>query len=250
MAIITEISKALQDVMLQAAEKHEGIFIQRRREVTGQNFCQTTVFGWLMEPECTSKGLAQIAREFGLNISAQGLDQRFTQESAEFLKQILAATVSHRIETDQDVSAALTRFDRVYIADSSSIGLPEALANIWQGSGNGHADKGNSTLKLQVRWELKSGSIDGPHLFDGRLNDNRAIAVHPSVAQGCLTINDRGYWSITRFAAEDANGALWLSYVGLFRDPQFFRNLTHYEGSGGLPTARQGHPNQTALVFC
>ena len=87
------------------------------------------------------------------------------------------------------------------------------MRSVWQGCGNGHADKGNSTLKLQVRWELKSGSIDGPHLCDGRLNDNRAIAVHPLVAQGCLTINDRGYWSITRFAAEDANGALWLSYV-------------------------------------
>ena len=213
MTIITRISQALQDVMLQAAEKHEDKFIQRKREVTGQNFCQTTVFGWLMEPECSAEGLAQIAREFGLNISAQGLDQRFTQESAEFLKQILAETVKHRIETDQDVSALLTRFDRVYVADSSSIGLPDALADIWQGCGNGHADKGNSTLKLQVRWELKSGGIDGPHLFDGRLNDNRAIAVHPSVAQGCLTINDRGYWSIKRFAAEDANGALWLSYV-------------------------------------
>lgn len=62
MTIITKISQALQDVMLQAAEKHEDKFIQRKREVTGRKFCQTTVFGWLMEPECSSEGLAQITR--------------------------------------------------------------------------------------------------------------------------------------------------------------------------------------------
>lgn len=130
MAIISKISQSLQDMMLQAATKHEGIFIQRKRAVTGQNFCQTTVFGWLMEPECTSEGLAQIAGEFGLDISAQGLEQRFTPESARFLKQILAEMVKHRIESDDEAANVLTRFERVYIADSSTISLPDTLADI------------------------------------------------------------------------------------------------------------------------
>ena len=72
--------------MLEAAKKHEETFIKRKREVTGANFCLTTVVGWLMEPECSSEGLAQIAGDFGLDISAQGLDQRFTKEAADFLK--------------------------------------------------------------------------------------------------------------------------------------------------------------------
>lgn len=66
---------------------------------------------------------------------------------------------------------------------------------------------------MQVRWELKHGGIDGPHLFDGRTNDNRAIVAHSKIAQGCLTINDRGYWSYERFAREATHGAMWLSYI-------------------------------------
>lgn len=213
MTIISKISEALQSVMFQAAEKHEDTFIKRKREVTGQSFCLTTVFGWLMEPDCTSEGLAQIAGEFGLDISAQGLEQRFTQEAANFLKQILEEIVKHRIESEQEVSELLTRFERVYIADSSTISLPETLTDIWQGCGNGIEGKGSSALKMQVRWELKRGEIDGPHLFNGRTNDNRTIAVHSEMVHGCLTINDRGYWSIERFVEEDANGVMWLSYV-------------------------------------
>ena len=213
MTIIPKISEALQNVMLEAAEKHEDTFIKRKREVTGANFCLTTVFGWLMEPECTSEGMAQIASDFGLHISAQGLDQRFTQKSADFLKQILQEVVKHRLESDIEVSEVMTRFERVYIADSSTISLPETFIDMWRGCGNGTEGKGNSALKIQVRWELKHGGIDGPYLFDGRTNDNRAIAAHSETSPGCLTINDRGYWSITRFAAEDASGAMWLTYV-------------------------------------
>ena len=213
MTIISKISQALQNVMLKAAEKHEGTFIQRKREVTGANFCLTTVLGWLMEPECSSEGMAQIAGDFGLDISAQGLDQRFTKEATEFLKKVLEEMVKHRIESDNEVTEVLTRFERVYIADSSTISLPETLANVWQGCGNGIEGKGVSAVKIQVRWELKHGGIDGPHLFDGRTNDNRTIKAHSEMPSNCLTINDRGYWSITRFAEEEASGAMWLSYV-------------------------------------
>ena len=199
--------------MLEAADKYEKLFIKRKREVTGRNFCQTTVLGWLMEPECTSEGLAQIGADFGLEITAQGLDQRFTEDAAKFLKRVLEETISKRIMSDEPTIAVLERFDNVYIEDSSIVSLPEELVTEWHGCGNGTEGKGNSAIKLQVRWELKRGNLDGPHLFDGRLNDNKAVGAHREKEGNCLTIDDRGYWSLERFSKEAANNQVWLSYM-------------------------------------
>ena len=151
-------------VFFDAANVHEALFIKRKREVTGEKFCQTVVFGWLMEPECTAEGLTQIGREFGLTISPQGLDQRFTQEAADYLQAVLSDTITQRIECDKATHGMLEQFDHVYIEDSSVVALPEELVTLWRGCGNGSVGKGNSSIKLQVRWELKRGNLDGPHV--------------------------------------------------------------------------------------
>jgi hypothetical protein len=200
-------------VFCDAANVHEALFIKRKREVTGEKFCQTVVFGWLMEPECTAEGLAQIGREFGLAISPQGLDQRFTKEAADYLQAVLSDTISQRIECDQATHGMLEQFDHVYIEDSSVVALPEELVTLWRGCGNGSVGKGNSSIKLQVRWELKRGNLDGPHLFNGRHSDNQAVLAHRSKAERCLTIDDRGYWFLERFAQEADREQAWLSYM-------------------------------------
>ena len=50
----------------------------------------------------------------------------------------------------------LSRFESVVLEDSSSIALPEELAEQWQGCG-GSPGKGQAAVKLHVRWELKRG---------------------------------------------------------------------------------------------
>lgn len=213
MTIITRVGEAVQTVFSDAANAHEGLFIKRKREVTGEKFCQTVVFGWLMEPECTAEGLAHIGREFGLVISPQGLDQRFTQEAACYLQAVLSETINQQIECDKATHGMLEQFDHVYIEDSSVVALPEELVTLWRGCGNGSDGKGNSSIKLQVRWELKRGNLDGPHLFNGRHSDNQAVLAHRPKEGQCLTIDDRGYWFLDRFAQEARKEQSWLSYM-------------------------------------
>jgi len=63
----------------------------------------------------------------GVAISAQGLEQRFTQTAACFVRKVLAVAVAQVIQTCHSPFPMLERFRGVYIRDSSVIALPASL---------------------------------------------------------------------------------------------------------------------------
>ena len=67
----------------------------------------------------------------------------------------------------------LRRFSAVILEDSSSVSLPNELAELWRGCG-GNQDHTAAAVKLHVRWELKRGQLWGPKLTDGRTSDHRS----------------------------------------------------------------------------
>ena len=155
MTIITRISQAMQRVLTHTAMKaaKETGFTQRQMKVTGANFCQTVVFGWLQDPEATLEALCQTGVTVGLEITPQGLDQRFTQVASNCLYQVLQAALAETIQSKAVAIPVLQRFNGVYIEDSSSITLPEELASVWSGCG-GSGSASNGAVKLQVRWDM------------------------------------------------------------------------------------------------
>ena len=212
MTIITEISEAMQRVLTETAEQAAKVtgFIQRQKKITGANFCQTLVFGWLQEPEATLESLSQTGVTVGLEITPQGLDQRFTQEASECLYQVLQAALGEAVSSKGVAIPVLERFNGVYIEDSSSITLPEELASVWSGCGNGSsASKG--TVKLQVRWDMLEGGLDGPYLTDGRTHDRVAATLNQPLPEGSLLIRDLGYWKLDALEQLDKVGCFWLS---------------------------------------
>jgi len=52
------------------------------------------VFGWLANPQASVEGLAQAAAAVGVAISAQGLDQRFTEAAAVFMLTVVQRSVA------------------------------------------------------------------------------------------------------------------------------------------------------------
>jgi len=212
MTIIARVSQAMQQVLTDTATKaaQETGFIQRQVKVTGANFCQTVVFGWLADPEATLEALCQMGVTVGLAITPQGLDQRFTQAASDCLYQVLQAALRKTIQSEEVAIPVLQRFNGVYIEDSSSVTLPPELASIWSGcGGSGSASQG--AVKLQVRWNVLQGELDGPHLTDGRTHDRVASELHPALPQGSLLIRDLGYWKLDTLAEMDQAGCFWLS---------------------------------------
>ena len=105
---------------------------------------QTLVFGWLENPNATLEELSQTSAALGVEITPQGLDKRFTEKAANFIKRILEAAVSIVITVSTSIPIVeravalprlMERFNGVYIQDSSIIVLPDELGEIFQGCG-------------------------------------------------------------------------------------------------------------------
>lgn len=208
---VPQIAHALQEVLGPIALRagRESGFIQRQVKLDGASFVQTLVFTWLAEPEASYEELAQTAATLGLIITPQGLEQRFTRQAADCLKRVLEAALAQVFRASRSALPLLERFTEVYVQDSSVIQLPDTLRDLWPGCG-GDAPTA-AALKVQLRWALRSGALDGFFLTAGRANDPGAATQELEVPAGAIRLADLGYWSVPRLAQIGRRGAYWLS---------------------------------------
>ena len=83
MTTIQQVSQKMPTILSSTADAaaQETRFVQRRSKLTGVKFAQTLVFGWLSNPQATLEELTQTAATLGVEITPQGLDQRFTRSA-------------------------------------------------------------------------------------------------------------------------------------------------------------------------
>ena len=186
---------------------YEEGFIKRRRNLSGSSFVQTLVMGYWGNPQATTSDLNQAAGAVGIQISRQGIEQRYSPEAAAVLKRVLEASVQRMISANPVSLPVLKRFKAVRIMDSSRITLPAELASVWSGWG-----EACSGLKISVDWDLKSGRLDGPYLADGRRHDQKLVGEHQTVQAGEVVLRDLGYFNLETFAHLENQAAYWVSY--------------------------------------
>lgn len=213
MATITQVAEAMQQVLTTTADslaRRTG-FVQRQSKLTGALFAQTMVFGCLRKPETKIGDLAATAATLHLTISNQGLDQRFTPAAARLLKELLDAAATEIIAADPVAIPILQRFSAVIIQDSSALALPAELAEVWQGCGGSSPAAGAAALKMQIRFDLLSGALQGPLLQDGRTHDQNPSLCKAPVRKKALYINDLGYFGLDAFSEIAAGEGFFLS---------------------------------------
>lgn len=176
-------------------------YCQRRSKLTADTFVQTTVLGWWQHPEATLTQLCQTAALLGTAVSPQGLDQRFTLAGATLLRERLETAVAQVIAAEPVATALLQRFSAVYLLDSSTVTLPDALATLWPGCGGRVASGTQAGLKLTVRLDALTGRLDGPELGPGRTQDRATALQRTVLPAGALRIADQGFWSLGVLAA-------------------------------------------------
>ena len=212
MSSIPQVGLALQTIfttVANAAARTSGL-IRRQRQLTGAGFVQALVFGFLAHPQATLEQLAQSAATVGITISPQGLEQRFTEAAATCLQQVLEAAVQQVVVAKPVAVPILQRFNGVYLLDSTTITLPDALASVWQGCG-GSTVGSAAALKVQVLWNFSTGALRAVGLQDGRASDQRAPVQAVVLPPGALRIADLGYFSLDQIAAAQAQGSFVLS---------------------------------------
>lgn len=204
---IAEITEAVTQVLGEDARElgRSSGFIKRQRKFDGATFAQTLICGVLDEPELRYTHLTQQAHLAGVQVSAQGIAARFTPVAAEFMAALLERAVTRAVATRMGPAIpVLAQFTGVYIRDSSVIGLPASLAELWPGVG-GTAGQ-TAAMKLQVRLNYSTGELDGPALQPGRAADRRTPYRLEDEPAGSLSLADLAYFNLDEFQARDRRG--------------------------------------------
>lgn len=212
MASITELAPILQHhlrVTADDAARATGC-VQRVRRFSGATLVQTCVLGFLEAPDASLSELCQLAAVRGVQITPQGLAQRFTPELAATLQAVLAALIEEVVVGPAVAIPLLQRFGQVWLLDTSVITLPHVLAPLWAGCG-GHAGQGQAALKLGIELDVVTGQLRGPCLQAGRTPDRSSPLTRQPHQAGTLTIRDLGFFSLSSLQAAAQRGAFWLS---------------------------------------
>ncbi len=210
MEIIPQVADAMQTVLTDEADElaRETQFVKRTRKVTGSKFAQTLTFGWMADPDAPVGSLNQSAAAVGLEISPQGLEQRFTKEAADFMERLLETAARAVIVAEPVPVPLLQRFNGVYVQDSTTVTLPEAVAEVWEGCTG-------AALKIQVRWDLKEGALTHLELRPGKEHDRKAPLEEDPLPAGALRLADLGYFSLPHLRELADQGVYYLSRAAI-----------------------------------
>jgi DDE family transposase len=196
MTSVSQISEQLEQILEQEARSlaKETGFIKRERAFTGADFAQLLIFGWLQEPHLTLCGLSQVAQRREVSITAAGICQRFRQQAAAFMEQVLHRVTAARLQMQAPPLPLLSRFAAVIVEDSTTISLPSALHDLWPAG----ASSQKAALKVFVQWDLLSGALRGPELTQGRHADCKSPFELLDLPAGALYLADLGFFSLAR----------------------------------------------------
>lgn len=204
MSSIPQVSAAMQRVLssrAKALERQTGFVQRSSAQLDGPVFAQTTVFGWMANPQASYPQLRHVAASVDVHVSAQAIEQRFGEESAALLRELLHEAVGEVLSSEGRVPEVLSRFNGVYVQDGTLISLPAELKDEWPGAGGSTPEAGASSLRMQVRLDLAHGGMAGPWLQAGRAAERSGEAHEAPLPEGCLYNVDSGYFTLAEMRA-------------------------------------------------
>lgn len=212
--LLPQVELAVRNVLICAATalaRPTGL-VQRQGKVTGANLAQTLVLGWLSNPDSTLEELAQFGKDVDLEITAQGLDDRFNERAVQFFQALFQVALGQIVIADPVALPLLERFTAVELEDSSVVPLPDELVSLFRGCGGHNDGEGTkSSFKIFARLDMLRGGLTCSELQEGRYADAKSPLreVRPA---GTLSIRDRGFVDISGWQEEVAQGCEILSY--------------------------------------
>jgi hypothetical protein len=212
MSIIAQVAAALQTALGAALDpigRRTGV-IQRQRKFSGASLLKTVVLTVLKSPNATTDEFVATAAQLGVTVTPQAVEKRFSARLLDFLRAGLEHILEQVVAADPVPTALLERFTAVEIGDSTTVTLPDDYAAEFPGCG-GKSDSGQAAVKIQARWELRTGKLRKLLVQPGRCSDGQTEAAEVPVEPGSLVIRDLGYFCLRRFQELDAAGAYWIS---------------------------------------
>jgi hypothetical protein len=212
MATITQVGESFQKVLGEQVEvlARESGFIQRQVTVTGSGFVQAMVMSFQGKRSPSYSEISQSASSLGMPMSAQGMAQRLNERCARFMKAVVEMALKEKVRgIAKSAFPILEKFKGVHLRDSSTIGLPASLRDVWRGTGNQNAK--TAALKLQVSWEYSRGALDGLVFQAGCCQDQTSAYQSLELPAGALHLGDLGYFSLEKLARDNEQGVFWIT---------------------------------------
>jgi hypothetical protein len=209
MSTIPDLCHTLQALLIQDADRlgRASGFIQRQRKLSGASFVQSLVFGWQANPQASLEELCQSAAVCGVKISPQGLQERLNSpQAAQFLQQMLEQSLTYLVTSTGEVPLCLNQFSGVYLQDSTTIGLPASLGNLWRGNGNQNSK--SAGLKVQTVFNYQNGYLQ-LGLAQAAAHDCPLQTV--DFPAGSLRLADVGYFKVKVFEELNRRTVWWLT---------------------------------------
>lgn len=212
MEMMTQLPAALQALLTTTAEQIGGQcqLIKRQRLFNASTLLATFVFGFLQHPKPTGEQLALVARQLGVPVSPQAIEQRISTALAESLHKLYLAAVQYVIQSETRVTPLLAKFTAVLVGDGTTIQLCDPLAKQFPGCG-GTQGASRAALKLQLIWDMLSGRWWRMLIEPGKQSDAKSAIMNDTPPAGSLSLLDLGYFSLERMERWQSADAHWIS---------------------------------------
>ena len=185
-------------------------FMKRKGKVPPCCFVNTLLFNENDHAHTSLPDLtADLNQAYGIDISKEAMHKKFTAESVNFLKGLLAELLAGQLQTPADSPIAL-HFARIKVKDSTKFSLPDNYDNQYKGYGN--FCKKNGLMSLQYEYDLVSCKWLSFDMTKGLRNDQQdSKETTGSITKGDLHIRDLGYITPTYLSAVTGKEAFFLN---------------------------------------
>ena len=188
-----KITNLLTKEKIESLAKELGFVKHDSVKLNGWKFLDMLLFTHFNHERLSLNDLAlQLHQRYGITISKQGINDRFTQTAVRFfhavLEEVLASTEMY--DTHMPI---LDSFTQVRIKDSTAFQLPSDLQSRFPGCGGGASQAG---IRIQFEYDYKSGRVLDLSLHPFTRNDMKdATEKLPTIEKHDLLIRDLGYIS-------------------------------------------------------
>lgn len=191
-----DIASFLDKKRINALGKSTG-FVKRIRKISPYMFF--CLLGTREAPESLRKYSSRLCKDREVFISRQSIDDKFTKEGVEFMKQVLEEALEMLFYGKDDGA--------IKLKDSTSFQAPEAMYKDFKGSGGGGSKAG---LKIQHEHGT-DGHIFGVSVGPMAEPDSaNIIAGNSKLGVGDLSIRDLGYVSVKAMEDVDSRDACYV----------------------------------------
>lgn len=190
--LVNKVKSLYSSCRLKEIGKESG-FVQRDSKLTAAIFLQMLLFR-VFDNAIVSLNdhCVDLAMRYGIEMSKQSLDERFSDRSVEFVRTLLEQHLSTQVSKSIDVKC-LEHFSSVKIKDSTRFQIPANLKEAYPGNG-GHASEAG--MHIQFEFDLLSNKVTDLHVTDALHQDQTdAKETIEMIEQGSLILRDLGYFS-------------------------------------------------------